>query len=621
MSMIIANAPNGMAVSISDKLANVGVKNAAVATPTPEYMEFYQHWSMIDALWGGTTALHNPAIARRFLPQFPKEQEQDYVNRLTCSVLTNFYRMTVKRATGKIFKKPMLLNADVPDAIAELADNIDGAGNDLNTFTRDVSEAAINYGHTFILVDWAQLPSEVQAALNDPLAGGLAIEKTLGVRPYWTHIKPTQIIGWKSQTVDGQFVLTQLRIHECVKSDDPNNEFGQIEKQRVRVFDIPGRIRVYELQENDKGEQEWAEVADAPATMNGKRWTQIPLVPVTVNGVDNMCAMPLLMDMAHLNIAHYQSDSDQRNLLHVTRVPIIFGTGLTTDEDEQFELSVGPFVMNKAPTGATLAFVEHTGASVKAGKDDIDDLEARIGELALSLVMREQPGRNPTATGIAIDSAEADSPLQLVALAVQMAVDKALDWTGQWLQLGEDAGGTCKINNEFGIAIGDSTQITNLIAARAAGEISRATYWRELQRRAFLSDDFDPDEEAAELQIEQSGAEWDALSNLNAAGDETALADGHIHILQSGGVTNNVNGHFHQWTPDGLLTTEAEGHSHGLTRGANRPHSQPQPQQVPGGNQSLPQPAGPGPNPGAQKVAPGTKPPQAPAKPGAAATK
>lgn len=583
MSMVIANAPNGMAVSISQTLQDQGVKESQVATPCEQWMRMYELWSLVDALWDGTTSLHDPAIARRFLPQYPKEQEQDYVNRLNRSVVTNYYRMTIKRATGKIFKKPLLLNEDVPDAIQELAADIDGCGNDINTFAREVAEAAINYGVTYIMVDWPQLPADLQAAINDPLLGGKAVENDLGVRPYWQHFKPTSIIGWKGKVEGGQYVLTQLRIHEQVMTDSTEDEFEQVSRQRIRVYDIPGRIRLYELQDNEKGEQEWVQLSDTPATINGKPWDRIPLVPISTNPSGHMQARPLLMDMAHLNIAHYQSDSDQRNLLHVTRCPIIFGTGLTEDDDEQFELAVGPFVMNKAPSGATLKFVEHSGQAVKAGHDDIADLEARIGELALSLVLREVPGRNPTATGIAIDTAEADSPLQLVAMAVQQGIDKALDWTAQWLQLGEDMGGTARINSEFGISIGDSTQITALIAARAAGELSRGTFWRELQRRAFLSDDFDSEDEAAQLQIEQSGAEWDALSNLNAPGDETEVADGHSHVLQSAGVTNIVNDHFHQWTPDGLTTTDSEGHAHGLTRGSNRPHStQAQPQDASG---------------------------------------
>ena len=39
-----------------------------------------------------------------------------------------------------------------------------------------------------------------------------------------------------------------------------------------------------------------------------------------------------MIDLAWLNLAHWQSASDQRHILHVARVPFLFGRGLSEGE-------------------------------------------------------------------------------------------------------------------------------------------------------------------------------------------------------------------------------------------------------------------------------------------------
>ena len=67
-----------------------------------------------------------------------------------------------------------------------------------------------------------------------------------------------------------------------------------------------------------------------------------PSMPI---GRGFMTAHPPLMDLAWLNLAHWQSASDQRHILHVARVPILFGRNLTLPEDG---LALGP---NRLATG------------------------------------------------------------------------------------------------------------------------------------------------------------------------------------------------------------------------------------------------------------------------------
>ena len=112
----------------------------------------------------------------------------------------------------------------------------------------------------------------------------------------------------------------------------------------------------------------------------------IPVAPVYLNQTGFMCGSPPLMDLADLNITHWQSSSDQRNILHVARVPILFASGVAED----IELVVGANAfMRASDPQARLEYVEHSGAAITSGKDDLKVLEFQMQAMGLQLLQAE----------------------------------------------------------------------------------------------------------------------------------------------------------------------------------------------------------------------------------------
>ena len=103
---------------------------------------------------------------------------------------------------------------------------------------------------------------------------------------------------------------------------------------------------------------------------------QVPLITFNVAPNGFMRCRPPLIDLAWLNLAHWQSSSDQRHILHVARVPILFGRALQAGEGA---IEVGPnrLILADDPA-ADLRFVEHSGAAIAAGRQDLIDLEDRM---------------------------------------------------------------------------------------------------------------------------------------------------------------------------------------------------------------------------------------------------
>jgi hypothetical protein len=489
------------------------------------------------------------AASRTYLPQEPKESETAYLSRLSRSVLTNIYKTTVQKLVGKPLRKPIVLNEDVPMELVAYADNLDNLGTDINVFARDWLEHAINDGLCHVLVDYPVADQDIT----------LAEERDQGIRPYTVLVPAKNLIGWKSAVVNGQRELTQIRIKEKVYRDDPENEFAQLKVERVRVIE-PGVQRVYEKREVENGQDEWVLASVGETTMQS-----IPLVTLYTNQMGFMIAEPALLDMAYLNVAHWQSDSDQRNILHVARVPILFGAGLTDDPDEQVQLEVGPNSMTTGPLGSTLQFVEHSGSGIEAGRKDLEDLESRMGLLGLDLIVRRGQQTSVTATQRSLDQAEVDSALHQFARQLEMGLNQVFDYMAQWKALGKDAGGTVTVYQDFGLNSGDAETVKTLLDMRNAGEISRTTFWEQLKRHGLLPDDFDPQEEWDLLELESNtNLTGDDTEQFNRPGDVTGAAAGHVHVLEVGGLTNEVDGHRHSWHPDAATTGEAAGHVHQL---------------------------------------------------------
>ena len=543
-----------------------------VSIPNEEYDIMSRHWHLTASLRGGTPTMRE--AGRVYLPQEPGESEEAYKNRALRSVLTNLYKKTADKLVGKPLKKPVVFEEDVPREIAIYKENIDNQGTNIDVFARDVLEAAVDDGVTHILVDFSDT-QEVEGQFPDGSLT-LAQEQALGVRPYARHVRAADLIGWKWEMRNNTKVLTQIRILETIKKDE--NEFNQKRVERIRVIE-PFLVRVYEKIENEdnattSNESKWQLVETKLTTMG-----EIPLVTLYTNKKGFMVGEPLLLDIAYLNVAHWQSDSDQRNILHIARVPILFAEGFG-DEDNDIHIEIGSNTFVKAPKGANLKYVEHTGKGIDAGVKDLDSLEERIKMLGLELLVKRPVQSSETATGRILDQAEADSVLGLIARELENTLEEMLNFFGKWLALGSESNGSVSVFTDFGIESKDLKDIETLLKARAQGDLSRMTFFKELQRRGFLGDEFDPQDEIDILDIESGGSanpedgeapsvsDEPTVKGRNQPGDSTSVSDGHRHTLQEGGRTDSVvdpdtgEAHDHEWDELGIRTSVDDGHSH-----------------------------------------------------------
>jgi len=302
------------------------------------------------------------------------------------------------------------------------------------------------------------------------------------LRPYLVHLRVEDVLGFQTGLFGNVLALSQLRIMESVTEPDPKDEFSQIEVDQVRVLDrLPDGVQVRLYRQDSK--KHWA-VVDEYTT----EAPEITVIPFYAQRTGFFTGEPVLEDLTDVNIAHWQSQSDQRNILHFARVPILFASG--RGDDEPLTISAGTAVVSR-DVGATLQWVEHSGKAIDSGRQDLKDLEFQMQTLGLQLLV----ARAQSATGAALDAVKETSTLAMMADSLKDALEQALQWMAFYAGLGE-VSITVDVNKEFGVTMMTPQEVLAMQKDVAMGYLTLETYFEERKRRGVLRPDLDT---AAEL--------------------------------------------------------------------------------------------------------------------------
>lgn len=475
-------------------------------------------WRLMDALLGGTETMRN--AGKTYLTQHTGEVESRYRERLAGATLWNQLEITLGGWVGRPFRDPLKLNEDVPKEIVDLAGNIDQLGTNMDTFARRWFERGISKAFCHVLIE---APAVIPNEDGTPLTKAQADAQNL--RPYWCIIEPDEIIAARAEVIDGKEVYTHVRIHELTLVKDPEDEFNEIWEERIRVYDRSENSVIVTIYKRDKEKDtdtaEGWPMEGEPIELGIK---EIPLVTFYSDRQGFLLGKSPLQDLAELNKKHWNSQSDQDNILTIARFPILAASGvasidgsdaLSADPQAGKDFNgtkgtvIGPFnVLVSEEVGSKFYYVEHSGKAIKTGQDSLDQLEKKMAAYG-SEFLKKSPDRQ-TATARALDSQESVSPLQAITLNFLDAMQTALALTARWMNLSSDDkaveeefnGGTVQLVTDFGPEDASGVDISALQAARLGRDISGHQYRKELKRRGILADDFDEKLNDKELEEE-----------------------------------------------------------------------------------------------------------------------
>lgn len=444
----------------------------SIDSPNLAWEWMASHWDLPQALVGGTLAMREYPY---YLPQGQIEGDAAYTRRRCRSFLLNAYRDAVNSIAAKPFQKPVTLSDATPDRLRDLSENVDLEGRTLTQFAHDLLWSALHHGLVHILVDFPVVTNEIT----------LAEERELGLRPFWVMVPAPNLIGWRTQRMGGSDILTQIRIHES--STEQSGTYGEQCVDRIRVMTVvPGGIawevhsRARESESDSGGE--YALVADG-LVVGPKR---IPLVTFYAKRTGFMTGLPVLEDLAWLNLAHWQSYSQQRTYLDTARISVPVASGFTEDEIPSM-LEIGNKGIRSGEPAARFSFEESPGNALDAGRQDLKDLEEQMKAMKMRPLL-PSPG-DRTATEIVSNNVDTHASLLQIVRGGENSLLEAMKLSAEYMN--EKIGDTkVNISDDFATLDGHNSQ--EIREMMALGQLSFETGWEELRRRGALSDDFDP---------------------------------------------------------------------------------------------------------------------------------
>ena len=421
---------------------------------TRAVLDMTKGWEIMKAVTYGTEYLRDNSEA--FLPLEPREDYDAYLSRVNRSVFSPYTQRLVRAATGLILRKPITVIGD-PYWTDVFVKDVDGCGSDLDEYARRLLICALTYGHSNTLVDF---PAPTGAK-------SLAEERNQNRRPYWIEVDPANIHGWRLDREVNYGKLIQVRIAE--QAVVPEGDFGEKVFDQIRVIE-PGQYKIFRKKETTKDmytqDESFAGNFDSPANEKDYELVEsgefslgeIPLVTVYAGKTDTMTSKPPLLDIAYLNLAHFQRQADLIHSLHVASQPLLVMEGWD-DQTKDMAISVN-YAMATQP-GNKVYYVEPAASAFEAQAAEIQELQLQMATLGIS-TLSQQKFVAESADARRLDRVDTNSMLSMVSLDLEQKVQKAFNLSADYLGLEPPE---IKISRDFDIdrLIGqDITALTSL---------------------------------------------------------------------------------------------------------------------------------------------------------------
>ena len=424
-------------------------------TRTRAVLDMMKGWEIMKAVTEGTDYLRTNSES--FLPLEPREDYDAYLARVNRAVFSPFTQRLIRAATGLVLRKPITLTGD-PYWTEMFKMDVDGRKSDLDEYARRLLMCSLTYGQSHILVDYPAPSGAVS----------LAEERQQNRRPYWIEVDPNNLYGWRLDRESNYGNLIQVRIGE--KAVLPDGQFGEKVFDQVRVIE-PGSYRVFRKKEQIEEMYDVSDGSSAGSFEAGsadKDYKQvefgsfslgeIPLVTIYSGKTDNLVSKPPLLDIAYLNLAHFQRQADLIHSLHVASQPMLVMEGYD-DQTKDLAISVN-YAMATQP-GNKIYYVEPASSAFDAQSAEIKELQMQMATLGIS-TLSQQKFVAESADARRLDRVDTNSMLAMVSMELEQKLQKAFNLSAEYVGIEPPE---IKISRDFDIErlIGqDITALTSL---------------------------------------------------------------------------------------------------------------------------------------------------------------
>jgi len=401
---------------------------ADVTFQRSEYERALPDWQTVNDVCAGSRAVKYSGRAKEYLPdpngvadETRREKDAVYKRYKQRASFYNVAGRTLEGLVGAVFRKPATIS--LPGRLEYLISDADGAGVGLAQQARSTLAAVLKTGRHGLLVDYPQ--TDAPASRADQEAGL--------IRANIVRVAAEDVINWRTTKIGARHLLSLVVISEqAVEVTEDSFGLETVQQYRVLRLDENGEYAVELWRWSDEA-RAWVlyDGPHYPKSGAGQTWGEIPFVfPGSQNNDADVDKAPLL-DLAEINLKHYQVGADWYNALHYAGQPQPVMAGLTVEWRDHLEAQgvvLGSRAPLMLPEGGTFSFA--TVEADTALQTELEALEKRMVALGARLI---QPGEAAkTATEAQDDNETSHSVLSLAASNVSDAYRQALQWAAEF---------------------------------------------------------------------------------------------------------------------------------------------------------------------------------------------
>lgn len=456
----------------------------AVDTPHPEYLEFAGKWAKARDAAAGEEAVK----ARRdeYLPLLKGQSKDDYAAYLKRTLYFNATARTIDGLSGMIFRRPPVITR--PPVMDGFVADVTFEGVSLAAFAEQVVHEVMVAGRGGVIVDF---PRATDADIT------LAQASRLGRRPFLRFYRAEDILNWRVGTVDNRTMLVQVRLFEQVEHMAAGDgEFDSALVEQIRVLDlIDGQYRQRLFRQDD--DKAWVPHGDEIfPEQGGALMDFIPFRFVGPRNTASRISKPPLLDLVNVNLSHYRSAADLEHGAHFVGLPTpyVFGTA-------EAPATIGPTVVwHAVETDVQVGMLEFTGGGLATLERLLDRKEQQMAVLGARMLFPEKKAAEAAETASMHRQGE-NSALAALALAVARALSEAMTIARDWIGASGETG--IALNTDYLPTPMSPQMLVALIQAVQSGNISRRTFFANLQRGEIVAADTAFEDEQIEIEAEQ----------------------------------------------------------------------------------------------------------------------
>lgn len=435
-------------------------------------------WKRLQKVYAGEDEIK--AAGEEYLPQLSGQSTDEYNAYKARGVFFNAHARTVQGLTGAALRKPPKVSTK--KAILEtFQTDMTLSGMTFEELARKCTEEVLNMGYFGVMVDM-------------PVSNG--------TRPYCALYEALDILSARTQRIDGEEKLTYLVVHELVDIPDTADRFNtkEIEQCREMTLEEDGFLIVRLWRKGDSGEWGQVEIEDgldeAHPAVRGSRLDFIPFVFFGAMENSAMPGKPPLLDLANLNIKHWQLSVDYYHGLHFCALPTPWAAGF--EKDATLYIGCTKAWISEAPE-ARCGYLEFSGQGLAAIEKAIEKLEHKMAVMGARM-LEEQKRASEAAETLKLRSSGDTATLSNIASNVGKGLERVLEimlkWSGVVVEV------EVEMNRDFVSQRLDSKDVTALLQAWNSSAISLDTFLHNLAMGEILPEDRTIDDEKDLIEAE-----------------------------------------------------------------------------------------------------------------------